>query len=201
MNGLQGKEDAMIRRSVSLVLASRSTRRAGLLRAAGYRFQVRYPCVDEVLVSGESPAGAAERLAREKARDVARRVRTGRILGADTLVVVGRDVLGKPVDSPDARRMLGLLSGRTHRVITGVALCRTGGRGMQSAHAVTRVAFKKLSSREIDWYLSTAEPIDKAGAYGIQGGAALFATAIAGSHSNVVGLPLELVYTLLGLPG
>ncbi len=96
--------------------------------------------------------------------------------------------------------MLGLLSGRSHRVITGVAFCRSGGRGMRSAHAVTRVAFRRLSRREIDWYLSTDEPMDKAGAYGIQGGAALFATAIAGSYSNVVGLPLELVYELLGLP-
>lgn len=149
---------------------------------------------------GESPAGAAERLGIEKASEVARRARNGLVLGADTLVVVDREILGKPSHPSEARRMLHRLSGREHRVVTGVALCAAGGDLIDAARSSTTVVFRKLSRSEIDWYVATGEPLDKAGAYGIQGGAALFVTRIRGSYSNVVGLPLELVCRMLGLP-
>ena len=136
----------------------------------------------------------------EKAVDVARRRRVGLVLGADTLVVVGGEILGKPSDDAAARRMLRRLSGRSHRVVTGVALCQAGGRLIESASASTTVVFNRLSQEEIDWYVATGDPKDKAGAYGIQGGAALFVREIRGSYSNVVGLPMELVYSMLGLP-
>ena len=154
----------------------------------------------ETLRRGESASAAAERLAREKTIDVARRCRRGEILGADTLVALGRRILGKPSDAADARRMLRLLSGRRHRVITGVALCAAGGRLIDSARSVTVVTFRRLSRADIDWYVSTHDSLDKAGAYGIQSGAGLFVTEIRGSYTNVVGLPLELVYRMLGLP-
>jgi nucleoside triphosphate pyrophosphatase len=122
------------------------------------------------------------------------------VLAADTVVAVDRMLLGKPRDAGDARRMLRLLSGRTHRVITGLATCRAGGAGVRSAEAMTWVTFAPLTRREIDWYVASGDPMDKAGAYGIQGGAGLFVTRIRGSYSNVVGLPLDLVYRMLGLP-
>ena len=185
----------------TLILASRSPRRAELLRAVGYSFKVRAPRITEEIQPDETPWRAARRLAVEKAIDVARRVRAGRVLGADTLVVVDGAILGKPTGVTDARRMLRMLSGRPHRVVTGLALADAGARHVTSTHAITTVVFRQLSSREIDWYLSTGDPMDKAGAYGIQGGAGLFVTRISGSASNVVGLPLDLVGRLLGLPG
>ena len=136
----------------------------------------------------------------EKAADVAGRRRVGLVLGADTIVVVSGRILGKPADDSEARRMLRRLSGRSHRVVTGVALCSAGGRLIDSACASTTVVFNRLSQAEIDWYVATGDPKDKAGAYGIQGGAALFVREIRGSYSNVVGLPLELIYQMLGLP-
>jgi len=182
------------------VLASRSPRRAELLRSAGYRFAVRASRVVEQARLGEAPAALARRLAMEKAMDVARRLREGQVLGADTLVVVGGEILGKPADDAEARSMLRRLSGREHRVVTGVALCSAGGLLLDSAIASTIVAFNKLSAAEIAWYVATGDPADKAGAYGIQGGAALFVRGIRGSYSNVVGLPLEIVHSMLGLP-
>jgi len=161
---------------------------------------VRHSRVRERIEPGEGAAAAAERLAREKAIDVARRCRAGRILGADTLVVSGREILGKPRNTGDARRMLRQLSGRTHRVITGVALCAPGGRVIASTRSITQVRFRRLSRADIDWYLATGDPMDKAGAYGIQSGAGLFITEIRGSYSNVVGLPMDVVCGMLGLP-
>lgn len=183
------------------MLASRSPRRAELLRSAGYRFRTVVPGVHERLVTGEPPVRAAERLAARKALDVARRLGhppSARVLGADTLVVAGRRVLGKPPGPATARRMLRILSGRSHRVVTGLALWR-GGR-LSRSHAVTTVTFRSLTPADIDWYVGTGDPMDKAGGYGIQGGAALFVTGIRGSWTNVVGLPLERVFELLGLP-
>jgi len=183
-----------------LILASASPRRAGLLRAAGYSFRVIPSAVPELPLPGESAEKFAERAASEKARDVALRMGQGLVLGADTVVVVGKAILGKPRDSRDARRMLRLLSGRTHRVVTGVALWRAGGSLVGSGHSSTHVTFRKLSGAEVEWYVACGEPMDKAGAYGIQERAGLFVTGIRGSYSNVVGLPLELVYGMLGLP-
>jgi len=156
--------------------------------------------VEEVGLPGEGAAAAAERLAVAKAREVARRCRSGRVLAADTIVRVDGLNLGKPTGPDDARRMLRALSGRTHRVVTGVALCGAGGRLRRRSSAVTKVTFRALRKAEIDWYVGTGEPLDKAGAYGIQGRASLFVTAIRGSFTNVVGLPMELIYEMLGLP-
>ena len=136
----------------------------------------------------------------EKARDVARRLRQGIALGADTVVVIDGAVLGKPANAASARRMLRRLSGRSHRVITAVALCRAGGKAIGSASVVTTVKFKRLSAEEIEWYVGTGEPMDKAGGYGIQGRGGLFVSSIRGSYSNVVGLPIETVHGFLGSP-
>jgi septum formation protein len=182
------------------VLASASPRRAGLLRGAGYRFRVLHPQTDETLRPRETPERAAERLARDKALDVAARVKAGRVVAADTLVVVGGRVLGKPAGRRDAGRMLRMLSGRTHRVVTGVAVCGPAGTGMRSGRCVTRVTFSRLTDADISWYVRSGEPMDKAGAYGIQGKASLLVERISGSYTNVVGLPMELVRRFLGRP-
>jgi septum formation protein len=182
------------------VLASASPRRAELLRAAGFRFRVIPSSNEEILRGSEPPGRAAERLAREKAREVAARVRSGRVVAADTLVAVGRRALGKPSDRAEAARMLRLLSGRTHRVVTGVAVCGPSGAGLRSGRCVTRVTFTRLTEADIDWYVRSGEPMDKAGGYGIQGKASLLVERISGSYTNVVGLPMELVRRLLGRP-
>jgi len=179
------------------VLASASPRRAHILRALGVDFRVVVSGADERLEPGEDAAAAAERLARLKAASVAR-VEAPPILGADTVVVCEGRILGKPASPDDAREMLRLLSGRTHEVVTGLCLITSG--GTLSGVERTAVTFARMSAEEIDWYVGTGEPMDKAGAYGIQGPAALFVTGIRGSHSNVVGLPMELIYTMLGLP-
>jgi septum formation protein len=121
-------------------------------------------------------------------------------MAADTLVAVGSRVLGKPEDAAGAARMLRLLSGRTHRVVTAVAVCGPRGRGLRSGRCVTRVTFARLTRADIAWYVGSGEPMDKAGAYGIQGKASLLVERISGSYTNVVGLPMELVRRLLGRP-
>jgi len=161
---------------------------------------VRPADTPELVRPGETATAAARRLAVEKAVSVARRVSTGRVLAADTIVALGRELLGKPGDEAEARRMLRLLSGRTHRVITGVALCAAGGRRVRAGVCETRVRFRRLSRRDIDWYVGTGEPMGKAGAYALQGGASLFVTGIRGSYTNVVGLPMEIISLWLGLP-
>ncbi len=175
-----------------LVLASASPRRAELLRAAGINFIVRVADIDETIQPHELPRDYVLRLAREKARAVAQADEL--TLGADTTVVINGQIAGKPVDAEDAKQMLRLLSGRWHEVLTAVSLVR--GAGVLSDIASTRVKFAALSDAEIDWYVSTGEPMDKAGAYAIQGGAALFVERIEGSYSNVVGLPVQVVYRL-----
>ncbi len=176
-----------------LVLASASPRRSELLRAAGIEFTVRVADIDETVLPGESPGDYVRRLAGEKAQAVARAGEM--VLGADTTVVIGGEIAGKPVDAEDARRMLKLLSGQWHEVLTGVSLIRSG--QIISEVAVTRVKFSELTEAEIDWYVSTGEPMDKAGAYGIQGYASRFVEGIEGNYSNVVGLPVQVVYRLL----
>jgi septum formation protein len=180
-----------------LVLASSSPRRAELLRAAGINFTVRAADVDETIKPDELPRDYVLRLSREKARAVARGDEL--TLGADTTVVINGQIAGKPVDAEDAKRMLRALSGRWHEVLTGVTLARAG--KTISDIASTRVKFAELSEAEINWYISTGEPMDKAGAYAIQGHASLFVERIEGSYSNVVGLPVQLVYRLAGRMG
>ena len=176
-----------------LILASASPRRAELLGAAGIEFTIRVADVDETVLAGETPSAYVLRLAQEKAQAVARPGEL--VLGADTTVVVGEVIAGKPEDAEDARRMLRLLSGTWHEVLTAVALVRDA--QVLSRLAVTRVKFAPLSEAEIDWYLATHEPFDKAGAYGIQGYASRFIEQIEGNYANVVGLPIQLVYQML----
>ncbi len=181
-----------------LVLASASPRRLELLRQIGVEPDLIVPTeIDETPGPGETPPRLAERLAREKAAAAARRAPGDFVLGADTVVAVGRRVLGKAVDEAQARRFLALLSGRSHRVLTGVAIAAPGGR-TAARLAQARVRFKRLTAREIDDYIATGEWRDKAGAYAIQGRAGGFVMALNGSYSAVVGLPLYETRALLG---
>jgi len=183
-----------------LILASASPRRAELLTAAGIPFEVRPAHIDERLRPAEDARTYASRVAVDKARAVAAQSNLQPVLAADTVVVIDGLVLGKPADTADARRMLGLLSGRTHEVLTAVALISAQpGRGepvLDSEIASTAVQFAPLDTAEIEWYVATGEPSDKAGAYAIQGLASRFVTRIEGSYSNVVGLPMALVYAM-----
>jgi len=188
------RESQSIIRLVRLVLASASPRRSELLTAAGIGFIGRPADIDESMQPHEQPDAYAMRLARTKAEAVGAAADTI-VLGADTVVVVDGSPLGKPRDGGDAAGMLRRLSGRTHQVLTGVALTHAG--GVQIDLATTLVSFQPLSDDEIAWYVATGEPLDKAGAYGIQGYASRFVTRIEGSYSNVVGLPVELVYARL----
>jgi septum formation protein len=185
-----------ISNSDRLLLASASPRRAELLAAAGIAFDVSPADVDEAVRDGERPDRYVVRVAIDKARLVSARFPDRLVLGADTTVVVDDRMLAKPADAADAARMLRVLSGRWHVVLTGIAIAR-GGAVLMSDVAATRVEFASIRSDEIDWYVATGEPMDKAGAYAIQGLASRFVTAIQGSYSNVVGLPVSLVYAML----
>ena len=184
-----------------LLLASSSPRRAEILRAVGWPFRAFAVNIDESLKPSEQPVPYVLRLAREKDEAATQQQQSSSrlVLGADTIVVADGNMLGKPRDAEDARRMLRLLSGRWHEVLTGVALLRAREHTERSAtaHETTRVRFSRLSDEEIDWYVATGEPMDKAGAYAIQGRAALFIEAIDGDFWNVVGLPVRLVYKLV----
>lgn len=178
-----------------LILASSSPRRAEILMTVSWPFDAVTAGVDETRKYGESALEYVQRLAREKAEAVASACEGGLVLGADTTVVVGEHLLGQPVDDEDARRMLRLLSGKWHEVLTGVALVRIGGETKVDVET-TRVRFAEMSESEIDWYVSTGEPRGKAGAYAIQGQAALFIEEIEGDYFNIVGLPIRLVYEM-----
>jgi nucleoside triphosphate pyrophosphatase len=184
-----------------LVLASASPRRQELLRAAGISFTVQPADVDETPLAGESARDCAERLAREKALAVSRTRPEDLILGADTIVVVDETILGKPLDADDATRMLRLLSGRVHQVITGVCFVESAAAGQmpvaRTASETTLVTMSAISDEEIHNYVATGEPMDKAGAYAIQGMASRWIPRIEGDYSNVVGLPIALVYRML----
>jgi septum formation protein len=180
----------------SFVLASASPRRAELLAAAGFTFTVDVADVDESVHDGEAPATYVRRVADAKAQAVAARHAGRLVLAADTTVVVDGDILGKPADTADARRMLRRLSGRAHEVMTAVTLIDPAS-GLQRALAVTTVHVAPLHEAEIDWYVASGEPLDKAGGYAIQGLASRFVTGIDGSYSNVVGLPIAHVYGLM----
>ena len=178
-----------------LVLASASPRRADLLRAAGIAFDVFPVEVDEHFRLGEKPEHAVARVAEAKATVAAASHPDAIVLAADTTVVIRGEALAKPVDAADAARMLRLLSGRTHEVLTGVC---AWGQGRRLLHVEpTRVRMAKLGESEIAWYISTSEPFDKAGGYAVQGLASRFIEGIDGSYSNVVGLPISSVYELL----
>jgi septum formation protein len=182
-----------------LVLASASPRRRELLTQAGYTFRVHPAHIPEDPIAGEDPIAYVTRLAAEKAQAVYELISGSEpevmVLGADTTVTLDNHILGKPEDAADAARMLRLLSGRTHRVITGVSLVSAA--GVQTAAEVTAVQFHSLSEGEIQAYIAVGEPMDKAGAYAIQGFAARWIPRIEGCYFNVVGLPIALVSTLL----
>jgi septum formation protein len=181
-----------------LVLASASPRRAELLTAAGIEFDLMPAEVDETMDVEDTPEGYVRRVAQLKAEAVLPRAGDRPVLGADTIVIVDHAVLGKPSDAADAGRMLRLLSGREHAVLTGVCLINPtaeSGR-VQMSTTRTSVGFAALTDEEISWYVASGEPMDKAGAYAIQGLASRFVTRIDGSYSNVVGLPVALVYDL-----
>ena len=178
-----------------LILASASPRRSELLTNAGIRFTAEPAHIAEEPLSGELPLQYAQRLAHDKARAVFARHPQNVVLGADTVVVVDEHLLEKPLDMQDAVRMLRLLSGRSHQVITGV--CLVARSHEQTEAEITEVRFSTLSESEIANYVGTGEPMDKAGAYAIQGRAARWIPRIEGCYFNVVGLPIALVSTLL----
>jgi len=171
---------------VKLILASSSPRRAALLEAAGYAFEVRVADVDESPLPGETAAALVRRLAALKARAVACGA-SELVLAADTTVACAGLILNKPADAADAGRMLRQLAGRDHEVYTGVTLRHAGGE--ETLVERTVVWFAAMSDADIAWYVASGEPIGKAGAYGIQGRASRFVTRVEGSYSNVVGLP------------
>ena len=178
-----------------LVLASASPRRQELLRNAGIRFEVQPADIPEDPQPGEGGTECAERLAREKALAVSRQRPLDVVLGADTVVVVDSQLLGKPSDAADAARMLRLLSGRKHQVITGVCFAVSGRSSVASE--TTLVTVSEITDKEIADYVASGEPMDKAGAYAIQGIASRWIPRIEGDYSNVVGLPVALVWRML----
>ena len=174
---------------MEIILASQSPRRKELLTRIGLTFRISSPDVDETVEPGLSPADTVETLSLRKARAAAKNARPDElIIAADTVVALDDDVLGKPRDGDDAFAMLSALSGREHRVYTGVTVLR-GDRAV-TEHEETAVAFRELSPDEIRGYIATGEPLDKAGAYGIQGVGALLVSGIRGDYSNVMGLPV-----------
>ena len=194
-----------------LILASASPRRAEILRSVGWEFKKDVADIDETELPGETPDVYVQRLAREKAEAVARRYETAAtILGADTTVVINDRIIGKPKDLDEAGRMLEILSGNWHEVLTGVALVRKFERPAETAADVfgfadrtivdvqkTRVKFAEMTAREIEFLVAEGAPLDKAGAYAVQAQAALFIEEIEGDYWNVVGLPVSLIYRML----
>ena len=179
-----------------LILASSSPRRKEILTAVNWPFEAVAANIDESRRDSEEALTYVKRLAETKARAVATRFSSGLVLGADTVVVVDGEILGQPREPNEARRMLKLLSGKWHEVLTGVFLMRAPNGQAVIDHEITRVRFAELSAAEIDWYVATGEPLDKAGAYAIQGRAGLFIEEIEGDYFNIVGLPIRLVYEL-----
>jgi septum formation protein len=203
-----------------LILASSSPRRQELLREIGIPFQVHAANINEDQIAGEAPIDYALRLAREKAQAVAAQYPQSYVLGADTIVVLNGEVLGKPKDHADAARMLRLLSGRAHEVTTAVSLIAPStfspstvpsgtvvpftvvpGTLAETRASTTKVYFRAIAEAEIQQYVAGGEPMDKAGAYAIQGGASRWTDRIEGEFSNVVGLPLSLVTEMLKTTG
>lgn len=186
--------------SIKVILASASPRRRQLLSAAGIEFEVVESMMPEEHVAGEPPRVYALRMARDKAIAVSSRFPDAIVIGADTIVVCEAQILEKPTDADDARRMLTMLSSRTHTVVTAFALAR-GGEILESSPIESRVTFRRLTDAEIDDYIATDEPFDKAGAYGIQGIGGGFIAHVEGSRDNVMGLPTERVVAALARYG
>lgn len=172
---------------MQVILASQSPRRKELLGLTGLDFVIRAADIDETMTPGAAPFDEVARLSREKALAVERET-DDVVIAADTIVVCDGTILGKPRDEQDAYRMLSLLSGRDHQVMTGLTVVR--GDRAETVTEVTDIHFRRLSDREIRAYIATGEPMDKAGSYGIQGGAALFVSHLNGDYFNVVGLPV-----------
>ncbi|HUR97530.1 MAG TPA: Maf family protein [Pyrinomonadaceae bacterium] len=179
-----------------LVLASGSPRRSEIMNSVGWEFTKVIPDIDESEREAEKPEVYVQRLAKEKAEAVASSHREGIVLAADTTVVIDGQIIGKPADLDDARRMLRLLSGNWHEVLTGIAVMKNGRAevGLQR----TRVKFAAMSEDEINFLAEKGDPLDKAGAYAVQAQAALFIEGIEGDYWNVVGLPISLVYEMVG---
>jgi len=191
----------MSSQKTKFILASASPRRAEILRTLGIEFEALAPDIVEEHIDGEAPAVFVTRAARAKVAAVAARVDSGVVIGADTVVVIDGRPLGKP-DSPEsAREMLQMLSGRWHAVMTGIAVRDVEGERELADHDKTLVRFRDLTRGEIDAYVATAEPYDKAGAYAIQGRGMLFVEEIAGNYQNVVGLPAPLLQKLVRMLG
>ena len=190
-------QHARTRMAGPIILASSSPRRKDLLRQIGLDFSVDPADVDERVLPGESPEGYAVRVALDKARLAASRAVAGIVIAADTIVVVDDEILGKPADAGDAERMLKMLSGKVHRVITGLAVMDAATGKTLTQTSITHVWFRRLMQQEIVSYIATGEPLDKAGAYGIQERGALLVDKIEGCYYNVVGLPLSLLGKLL----
>jgi septum formation protein len=183
---------------MDLILASASPRRRQLLDNAGLKFVVRPAAIDETVRTGEAPEDFVRRMAKEKASTVAQVSLAGSlVLGADTVVEIAGEILGKPKDAADVERMLRLLSGRDHQVLTGICVVRAPNCVEALHHETTRVTFCVLEDKEIQRYIASGEPFDKAGAYAIQGLASKFAVRVEGCFFNVVGLPVPLVYRTL----
>lgn len=181
-----------------LVLASSSPRRKELLESVGLSIEVINPSADEVMSASESPGEFASRVAFEKTASVSRGLASGSVvIGADTIVVVDGEVLGKPSDETDAARMLGLLSGREHHVLTAFSILRPSEELLHAQIVRTSVRVSQLAASDIEGYIKTGEPMDKAGAYGIQGIGAFMVEGITGSYTNVVGLPVPEVLKAL----
>lgn len=196
-----------------LILASASPRRSEILTAVGWEFEKHSADIDETELPDENPADYVQRLAKEKAEAVAANYKNALVLGADTTVVIERQIIGKPKDFDDARRMLQMLSGNWHEVLTGVALVKksepfaaTDDKNPEAQISnpksivgiqKTKVKFAKMNDAQIEFLIEKGEPLDKAGAYAVQAQAALFIEQIQGDYWNVVGLPVSLVYELL----
>ncbi len=187
--------------TVKIILASSSPRRAEILRAAGIAFQIRATEIDETPLPGEPAQAMVARLAEEKARAAAAQLGAGMreciVVGADTTVELGGEILAKPRDAGHAREMLARLSGRTHQVLTGIFLLQLPGNAQRAAVEKSAVTFAPLTEKEIEAYVASGEPLGKAGAYAIQGIAGRYIPSMEGCYFNVVGLPLARLYALL----
>lgn len=181
-----------------IILASGSPRRSEILTSVGWEFTKDVADIDETERESESPEVYVQRLAREKAETVAKRYENEIVLGADTTVVINDQIIGKPNDLDDARRMIKMLSGNWHEVLTGIAVVRS--QNLESIVGIqsTRVKFSQMNDAEIEFLVKYGEPLDKAGAYAVQAQAALFIEKIEGDYWNVVGLPINLVYEIVG---
>lgn len=190
-----------------MILASGSPRRSEILNSVGWEFEKHVADIDETEKNGEKPADYVQRLAREKAEEVAKHYDNALVLGADTTVVIDGQILAKPSDTDDARRMIKMLAGRWHEVLTGVSIVRSSEFRVQSSNEnnlksvvglqTTKVKFAEMNDDEIEFLVREGKPLDKAGAYAVQAQASLFIEKIEGDFWNVVGLPINLVYRLM----